>query len=253
MKIKTLLVLVSIFFFLTRTQAQAHIAAGIKEGEVEYAVFFGKKKNSQKILKKTSDSLKVSKESIFQIVKMLLSNNQGRQIIKFNEGKSLSMPEFVPEIKAKKDFNMAKIILEVKGIYYADVSQNLVYNEENNKGDIAVAKYIISDLQWNITDKVDVINGYKATKAVAKYKFQKKRGKLEIREVVAWFSEEIPIKVAPERFYGLPGLVVKLEAGGLTYILNSIQEKKVNLEYKMDTEKALSEDEYIEQYKNSNK
>lgn len=54
--------------------------------------------------------------------------------------------------------------------------------------------------QWKIGTKQKRILGYKCTKATAHY-----RG----RDYEAWFTTEIPFKVAPWKFHGLPGVVLK--------------------------------------------
>ena len=66
------------------------------------------------------------------------------------------------------------------------------------------------------------------------------------REVVAWFSEEIPLRVAPLNYYGLPGLVVQLKVSGGTFILTTINQKKVELNNKIKIQKAITEDQYMD-------
>lgn len=109
-----------------------------------------------------------------------------------------------------------------------------------------MVKYNISDLKWNITDETKEINGYKAIKATANYKSQKKNGKQKYKEVVAWFSEEIPLRVAPLGYYGLPGLVVQLKVNGGTFILADIRNKEVELNNKIKIQKAITEDQYMD-------
>lgn len=242
MKNKVLLLVLSLFF----SGIKAQRVNDIKEGEVEYSVFFGTK-NNQKLKEKVSDSLKVSGVGVSQVVENMISSNKGaRQVVKFSNDRSLSIPEVKPDAKTKKQFNITQIVLEKRGVYYADLSKNVVYNEKTYNDQDIVIKYNISDLKWNITDETAVINGYKVTKATAKYKLEKDKGKQIMRDVVAWFSEDMPIKVAPMHFYGLPGLVVKLETKGISYLLSSVKGKKVNVDYKINTKKMISEDKYMD-------
>ncbi len=223
----------------------------LTEGEVEYQFFFGSGKKLSDLEDKVVDSVnvkKTEKEKVKNIVSQILSNNKGvKQTIKFKDDKVQMVLDAKPDFRNKTQFNLTQALLEAFGNYYADLTENVVYNEQQETayGDIVV-KYNISDLKWNITDKTRVINGYRATKATAKYKFEKKNGKQKYREVVAWFSEEIPLRVAPLNYYGLPGLVVQLKVSGGTFILTTINQKKVELNNKIKIQKAITEDQYMD-------
>ena len=223
----------------------------LTEGEVEYQFFFGSGKKLSDLEDKVVDSVKVKKtekEKVKNIVSQIFANNRGvRHIIKFKNDKVETDIDVRPDSHNKNQFNLTQSVLEAFGKYYADLTEYVVYNEQQETayGDIVV-KYNISDLKWNITDKTRVINGYRATKATAKYKFEKENGKQKYREVVAWFSEEIPLRVAPLNYYGLPGLVVQLKVSGGTFILTDIRNKEVKLNNKIKIQKAITEDQYMD-------
>lgn len=241
-----LLVLVLLFYGFKAQQVER-----LTEGEVEYQFFFGSAKKFSDLENKVVDSVKVKKtekEKVKNIVSQILSNNKGvKQTIKFKDDKVQMVLDAKPDFRNKTQFNLTQALLETFGNYYADLTENVVYNEQQEiaYGDIVV-KYNISDLKWNITDETRVINGYRATKATAKYKSEKKNGKQKYREVVAWFSEEIPLRVAPLNYYGLPGLVVQLKVSGGTFILADIRNKEVKLNNKIKIQKAITEDQYMD-------
>ena len=223
----------------------------LTEGEVEYQFFFGSGKKLSDLEDKVVDSVKVKKtekEKVKNIVSQIFANNRGvRHIIKFKNDKVETDIDVRLDSHNKNQFNLTQIVLEAFGNYYADLAKNVVYNElpESVYGGIVV-KYNISDLKWNITDETKEINGYKAIKATANYKSQKKNGKQKYKEVVAWFSEEIPLRVAPLGYYGLPGLVVQLKVSGGTFILADIRNKEVELNNKIKIQKAITEDQYMD-------
>jgi len=82
-----------------------------------------------------------------------------------------------------------------------------------------------NDLVWEITDEEKEINGYKVRKAITDSYFatgnpvHNNYGK-----TIAWFTIEIPIPVGPDRYYGLPGLIVELEyeRSDTKYVLKDI-------------------------------
>ncbi len=69
------------------------------------------------------------------------------------------------------------------------------------------------DWNWEITDDEKNINGYLCKKAITRiqgYYFE------------AWFTQEIPISAGPEKFDGLPGLILYVNTGGVEFIAKSI-------------------------------
>ncbi len=55
--------------------------------------------------------------------------------------------------------------------------------------------------QWELLDKTDSIGGYSAQKAHCNYGG---------REWIAWYTNSIPINDGPYKFWGLPGLIIKI-------------------------------------------
>lgn len=76
-----------------------------------------------------------------------------------------------------------------------------------NKGTLLYTEW--PPLQWEITNETKVIAGYKVQKAVTRA-FKNVGGLLDHGNAIAWFTTEIPYPVGPERYYGLPGLIVHL-------------------------------------------
>ncbi|NRS92476.1 GLPGLI family protein [Chryseobacterium sp. 16F] len=72
-------------------------------------------------------------------------------------------------------------------------------------------------LVWKITPEKDEILGYKVQKATTKW---------EGRNWIAWFATALPIQDGPYRFFGLPGLILKLEDAKGDHQFNIIAIKK---------------------------
>ncbi|RRA96810.1 GLPGLI family protein [Paenimyroides viscosum] len=70
------------------------------------------------------------------------------------------------------------------------------------------------DWNWDITDEKKEINGYVCTKAISK---------IMGHHFEAWYSEEIPISAGPEKFDGLPGLILYLRVDAMEYIASSVK------------------------------
>jgi Protein of unknown function (Porph_ging). len=88
---------------------------------------------------------------------------------------------------------------------------------------ISAAAFLYEDelkpQDWIIKEDTTTILGYSCQKAICSF-----RG----RDWEAWFTSEIPISEGPYKFYGLPGLIMKLEDTELHYsfIINSFQKVK---------------------------
>lgn len=73
--------------------------------------------------------------------------------------------------------------------------------------------------QWEILPDTMTILGYSCQRAYCKW-----RG----RNYNAWFSEEIPISDGPYKFFGLPGLIIKVEDSSGEYIWHLQSIEKIN-------------------------
>ncbi len=148
------------------------------------------------------------------------------QTLVYKEGKS--QYSFYQK-KEKKDVDYYQIELgyqKYESIYDINTKTIVEQNELSN-GTLLLAQWK-SDLKWEILDETKTINGYKVQKAVAEsYNYDKSRSEY-FGNATAWFTLEIPVGIGPFRYYGLPGLIVKLEFDqyGATYTLTNIDFKK---------------------------
>lgn len=89
---------------------------------------------------------------------------------------------------------------------------------------IGMDQYIYSDgrkINWEVLSKKETIENFKTQKATAK---------IYGRTWEAWFTEEIPMNDGPYKFYGLPGLIVKIQdvEKGHIFTLKAIKSLKEN-------------------------
>lgn len=70
---------------------------------------------------------------------------------------------------------------------------------------------------WQLTSDVSEVCGYKCQKAVCRW-----RG----RDYTAWFTMDIPVRMGPWKFGGLPGLILKLTESKGEYSFECIQIEK---------------------------
>ena len=78
------------------------------------------------------------------------------------------------------------------------------------------------NLKWNILADFTSILGYDVQKATTEFGG---------RKWIAWFAKEIPIQSGPYKFFGLPGLILKIEDIHKNHIfeLKGIRATKIRL------------------------
>lgn len=94
-----------------------------------------------------------------------------------------------------------------------------IYKVEVGRGGLINKDYLIVDtlgyFDWKIEEEYQSILNIQCQKATAKY---------YDTNIIAWFTESIPINDGPFDYHGLPGLILKVEEGDKqTYIASSIE------------------------------
>lgn len=79
-----------------------------------------------------------------------------------------------------------------------NIEKSYIYNMETP----ALITKKLEPLKWNIEQETIEIEGKKVRKATTYHMS---------RNWIAYFSEDLPLQIAPYNFYGLPGTIVKLE------------------------------------------
>ena len=144
----------------------------------------------------------------------------------FNQKKSKF---YLPNQIETKTFKIFKKFARYKGQYFS--FDNNFYHQKNSFGqDFIVIK---PKLEWSITNVSKKIGKYTCFKAVTQKRIESSNG-ISYHKVIGWFSPSIPFNYGPNGYGGLPGLILRLDEGNLSYTLKSI-EKLDFLEFKMPT------------------
>lgn len=142
----------------------------------------------------------------------------------FND--SISIYKAVPKDEAPDPFESsgggARVIMRFggpgdDGILYKNYSSGRLLEEAT----LEEKKYVISDsiktLPWKLSDETTTLLGHSCKKATAT--------NIRGNKIVAWYSEDIPVPVGPDKFSGLPGAVLKLDmdSAGAVYTATEIR------------------------------
>lgn len=155
-----------------------------------YELTFKPKKDSAKLDKLITILDITPKKSIYQdytipsqdsIIKLAVEEMEKAKAWK-DISKLIRMPKFA--------YKIVKTYPEMKEQYIDRVSMNLFGYDDPVK------------FNWNILPEKQKIGEYNTQKATTEYGG---------RTWTAWFSSDIPFQDGPYKFYGLPGLIVKIE------------------------------------------
>lgn len=103
------------------------------------------------------------------------------------------------------------------------------------------------EMKWEITSDTIEINGFKAIKAYTSSIEVDKDSPYYYGKAIAWYSPEIPIPTGPGRYYGLPGLILRLtyENYPMTYSLKSIEENVNYTNHIFDKKNKVEKEDVI--------
>jgi GLPGLI family protein len=79
-----------------------------------------------------------------------------------------------------------------------------------------------TDLVWQISNEKKKIGNYTCIKAITKVEDKISTRGVYTKLIEAWFSPEIPIRLGPNNYGGLPGLIMELKEGKFTYYVKNI-------------------------------
>lgn len=183
-----------------------------------------------------------------------LSNTIKPKTFTYSYSNKKSVYELIPVQKSSLDTSYIEhdgrkfetynqVILPTVNITFKDLKNNILRKEYNVNDKDFSAKDKLTDYEWTIIDEATTVLGYKCKKATTKK---------SLALVTAWYCEDIPINDGPGEFWGLPGLILKVELGEYSTItLERIKISKENNEIQEPINKSqqLSLSEYYKSIK----
>ncbi len=207
MSIKNIIYLFLLLLSPLITSAQKKDSSVI---EVKYYAKFLQDTLNISFVKEDILSLRIGKNtSIFRSDRTQKSDSLTHSILEKAFKSSISGDNVVPDLSAvvKPQF--------IQEVYY-DNGKTLVYDKiRTNKFAFQPTNKII----WVLSNESKIISGYHCKKATGRY---------GNKNIIAWYTEEIPFQEGPYTFKGLPGLIVSLEDSKqyYTFLLKELKQVK---------------------------
>lgn len=177
----------------------------------------------------------VNPEMEKQIMESMKKSMEKKYFLNFNNFEST----FMEEEKLEKPQVGGGMTMMIKtagkpSVSYKNIKEKITINEE----DVFDKEFLVTDslkaMPWEITDETKKIGNYLCTKAtmtiktrVLEQKDDEKTNlldqiKKEDTNIVAWFTTDIPVSNGPDRYWGLPGLILEVSDGRTIYLCSKI-------------------------------
>lgn len=188
-------------------------------------------------ISKKSESNQISKEDKQKAISIIKNIKDVQFALTFNNNESLYKVIDKMESDADPTVNLAKVVAGGDNLYYNNIKLNYSVYQKDDGGEILLVSYL--DKKWNLTQEKKYIGNYLCYKAT-----------LNKENNFAWYTPEIPVNFGPNKYHGLPGLVLEVQIGGLTFKASEILlNPKESILIKKPKGKEIKEDEYFKKYK----
>lgn len=208
-----------LFFFLNFFSQKKEIVDSLKQ-EFNYLYKYQPDSLNNKDIREEYFVLKVGdKKTLF------VSENQNKKDsvllqMKMNfERKTGNFSNFSNVPKSRFNYYIVKQLQNNGLSYFSSIGTQLFYYDET------------IDIKWEILSEKKIIDGVDCQLAEGRY-----GGRIW----KAWFTEKIPIALGPYKFFGLPGLIVKIEDKKSTHSFSLIRYKYYNTGNKLIVYSELS-------------
>lgn len=195
--------------------------------KVIYDVYFqGNFINNNKENQEAKNYSSGVEENINKVKFQLLINNE------------VSIFKSIPRIKSEDENygeKLARLFAGEDEVFYRDNSKKTIINSLEHEGVKYNLDLNFENIKWNLTTESKIIQNLTCYKATWKYRNI---------DVIAWYCPSIPLSTGPREFGGLPGLIIELYRGKLSFIATKIElNVSENKEVTLPLGKKISENE----------
>lgn len=146
-------------------------------------------------------------------------------VLLFNKKKSI----FREVLKLNTDFEesslatkLSKLMGESEGVYFTDTKINKIYHQNEFESELFLIEYNIKN-DWELTQETKKIGEYLCYKAIKNDNYLGSSGNLIDKQIIAWYTPQIPLPFGPLKYNGLPGLIIELINNKTVFYTKEIQ------------------------------
>lgn len=119
------------------------------------------------------------------------------------------------------------------GMTYKNTSDKTVIQETEAFSKQFLINDVLEQMEWIMTGKTKKIGDYTVFEAVFQNirevqsismsdEGKKSETRQDTTNIVAWYTPDIPVPHGPDEFWGLPGLILELNDGNVTYLCTKV-------------------------------
>ncbi len=185
----------------------------------------------------------VQKQLITQLQKQLQKTytlNFTKTESTFKQNKELAAP--------KSKSNGVQIMIMGNGggtdVLYKNIAEKRFANKTEISGKRFLIKDNLKDFKWQMTGETKNIGKYTCYKATRSREEERisytsedgknnETKKMVTIETIAWYTPDIPVSNGPQKYWGLPGLILEIQEGNETIVCTEIvlnPTEKINIE-----------------------
>ncbi len=213
----------------------------IKSGTVTYKV----SKNADNIEKRTEKGISNFQRSLFSVGETLKFQ------LKFNKKESLfNLYEELASDKNDFETEMTVFILRGKNIFYSDLSENILLEQQDFFGETVRLKKGIEELNWKLTTEKKQIGDYTCYKATGTKYGTNKNKEVTETPITLWYCPELPYQFGPFEAVGLPGLVLEYALGDFIWTVEELELSKVEQKIQVPKSGIMATEEELKELMN---
>jgi len=121
------------------------------------------------------------------------------------------------------------------GSTYKNTAEELFLQESDVFGKPFLVKDVLEPREWELTQETKKIGNYTAYKAIytrisesVAFSFssdgedEEPEKTMDTTKIEAWYTPEIPVSQGPTSYWGLPGLIMELSDGSISYVCTKV-------------------------------
>lgn len=194
---KEYFVIILLLFFTLKTNSQS--------GVVDYSVTV-----NNDIIEEKNDSLPNKYKNILNESANIYQEDF-KYKLKFNRHESyFDCLKIMDNESDNLKYRIAKIIFNYRSIYYTNSIENEKIEQIFTYGEFFRITDSLNTIKWTLSKEKKEIKGYICYKAITKKRVINSEGTFH-KDIVAWYTPELPYNYGPKGYGSLPGLILELK------------------------------------------